>query len=82
MIFMITNISKVVLMFSMLMEVADGIGKEEHLGFLDASQEAHFLLGVKVLTTKQFKFPALNNDGSIQWEQQISKCRKRPPSEG
>ena len=28
------------------------------------------------------KFSTLNNDGSIQWEQQISACRKRPTREG
>ena len=31
----------VALMLGMLLEVADGIGGREHLGFLDASQEAH-----------------------------------------
>ena len=43
-------------MLSMLgVEVVDGVGNREHLGFLDASQEAHPLLGVEVLIVKVIK---------------------------
>ena len=50
--FKLTNMSKLALTLSVLAEVADSIGNREHLGFLDASQKAHLLLGVEVLITK------------------------------
>ena len=53
--FELTNISKVVLAHGVLVEVADGIGDREHLGFLDSSEEAHPLLGVEVLIAKAIK---------------------------
>ena len=55
MVFELTNMSEVVVTLSMLVEVADSIGDREHLGFLDASQEAHPLLGVEVLITNGIK---------------------------
>ena len=40
-------------------------------------------LGVGVLIVKAIEILCtLHRDGSIKWEQQISMCRKRPPSEG
>ena len=66
--FKLTNMSEIALMLGMLVEVADGLGDREHLGFLDASQEAHPLLGWKFWVQKQLMFPALNSDGNIQWE--------------
>ena len=39
-------------MLGMLVEVEDRVGEREHLGLLDASQEAHSLLGVDVLMAK------------------------------
>ena len=81
--FQFTNMSEVALTLSMLVEVAAGISDREHLGLLDTSQEAHPLLGVDILIMKVIQsFPALNNDGSIQWDPQISVCRKRPLSKG
>ena len=53
----LTNVSKVALTHGMLVEVADGVGNREHLGFLDTLQEAHSLLGVEVLATKAIKVP-------------------------
>ena len=42
--FELTNMIEVALTLSMLVEVADSTGDMEHLGSLDASQEAHPLL--------------------------------------
>ena len=53
--FKLMNMSEVVLRVSMLVEVADSRGNREHLGFLDASQEAHPPLGVEVLIAKVIK---------------------------
>ena len=44
--FALTTTSEVVLTLGVL-EVADGKGGREHLGFLDAFLEVHPLLGVK-----------------------------------
>ena len=55
MMFELTNMSKVVLVLIMLVEVSDSIGDREYLGFLDTSQEAHLVLGVEVLIMKVIK---------------------------
>ena len=54
--FELINMSEVALTLSTLMEVADSRGDREHLGFLDASQEAHPPLKVEVLIAKVIKF--------------------------
>ena len=56
MMFMLTTTSEVMLTLSVL-KVADGMGDRECLGFLDASQEAHPLLGVEGLIMKAIKVP-------------------------
>ena len=53
--FQLTNTSEVVFTLGVLVGVADVIGNREHLRFLDASWEAHPLLGVDVLITKVIK---------------------------
>ena len=55
MLFKLINMSKVALALSMLLVVADGGGDRDYLGFLNASQDAHPLLGVEVLVTKVIK---------------------------
>ena len=55
MMFMLANMSEVVLTHGVLVEVADGIVDREHLGFPDTSQEGHPLLGVEVLIMKVIK---------------------------
>ena len=44
MMFELTNMSKAVFTLGTLVEVADGIGDREHLGYLEPIQEAHPLL--------------------------------------
>ena len=51
MMLVLTNMSKVKLAFSAL-EVANGIGDREHLGFLDTSPEVYPFLGVEFLIAK------------------------------
>ena len=55
MMFKLKNTTKVALALDELVEVADGIGDREHLGLLDASQEAQPLLWVQVLISKVIK---------------------------
>ena len=67
------------------LEVAVGKGDRECLRLpMDSFPEVHPLLGVEISDHKSdTKFPALNSDGSIQWEQQISMhVGKGPQSEG
>ena len=56
MILMLKNMSKVVFMFSVLVEVVDDVGDREHQGILEASPELHPLLGVGVLIEEVIKF--------------------------
>ena len=54
--FMLTTMSEVMLGLRAL-EVVDGKGDRECLGFLDAFPEVHPLLGVEVLIAKVIKVP-------------------------
>ena len=54
MMFMLTTTCEVALMLGTL-EVVDGMGDREHLGFLDASLETHPLLGLEVQIVKAIR---------------------------
>ena len=54
MMFVLPIMSKAALILGTL-EVADGVGDRECLGFLDASLEAHPVLGLEVLIAKVIK---------------------------
>ena len=77
MMFALTDMTEVVIMFSMLVQVVDDVGDREHQGILDVSLEAHPLLGVevlikeviKVLCTQQWQeYPAVATDQCVQGE--------------
>ena len=55
MMFVLTNTIEVAFTLGVLVEVADSIGDRKNLGFLDASLEAHPLLGVRVLIAEVIK---------------------------
>ena len=48
--FALMDMSEVTLVFDVLVKVVDNVGDREHKRILDASPEAHPLLGVEVLT--------------------------------